>query len=336
MLLVLYHSLIHIRIAFGDSYTYVQGTKGYPGFSFIGSYLPSQFAITAHELWHDQIVQNFSGTAEGGPNWVEFLTGCGLQPGLTSPKSCEIQLWDFAFAGADVSEKFTPLHHNWTIPLVNQTQRFLSWVQPEFQKKNAISQKDTLLALWIGINDIGDVSRLSNVSFPSLYESIVSTIFNESVQPLFDGGYRDLLLINLPPLDRTPGNVGSSNPLPNKTMIGWWNDALSHYSRDFVSRHQDMNIMNYDANSFLNFVLENPEAYDIRNTTGYCPGYTDPDVMVDPGKYGCLPIDQYFWFNTGHLTSHIHHILSQDIGKFLRQQRSNKGTSGKLYKFPGL
>jgi hypothetical protein len=94
-----------MRIAFGDSYTYVQGTLGYPGFSFIGSYLPDQFAITPKELLSDQIIQNFTGTAEGGPNWIEFLTGCGLRPNLTSPETCKVQLWDFAFAGSDVSEQ---------------------------------------------------------------------------------------------------------------------------------------------------------------------------------------------------------------------------------------
>jgi hypothetical protein len=93
------------RIAFGDSYTYVQGTNGYTDYSFIGDYLPGQFAVTPSELWSDKIIQNFNGTAEGGPNWIEYLTRCGLNPGLTSPATCERQLWDFAFAGADVSEQ---------------------------------------------------------------------------------------------------------------------------------------------------------------------------------------------------------------------------------------
>lgn len=56
----------------------------------------------------DDFVANISGqtaTAEGGPNWVEYLTGCGLKPGLTSPLSCKTQLWDFAFGGADISTK---------------------------------------------------------------------------------------------------------------------------------------------------------------------------------------------------------------------------------------
>lgn len=91
------------RLAFGDSYTYVQGTLGYPSFSFLGSYLADDFDYTAEQVLADQIVQNFTATAEGGPNWVEFLTGCGVDEGLTSPSSCGVQLWDFAYAGADVS-----------------------------------------------------------------------------------------------------------------------------------------------------------------------------------------------------------------------------------------
>lgn len=92
-----------LRIAFGDSYTYVQGVYGRQNYSFIGDYLPGNFAYDSETLLANQIVQNFTGTAEGGPNWVQHLTGCGLEPGLTSPLSCDLQLWDFAFAGADVS-----------------------------------------------------------------------------------------------------------------------------------------------------------------------------------------------------------------------------------------
>lgn len=91
-------------IAFGDSYTYVQGTAGYPGYSFLGDFLPGDFAYTPSQLLTDQIIQNFTGTAEGGPNWVEYLTGCAVDNGVWSPLNCTgVQLWDFAFAGSDVS-----------------------------------------------------------------------------------------------------------------------------------------------------------------------------------------------------------------------------------------
>jgi hypothetical protein len=89
-------------IAFGDSYTYVQGLLGRQNYSFIGDNFNVSF--TPEQLLLNRIVQNQTSTAEGGPNWVEFLTGCGFKDGLTDPRLCDVRLWDFAFAGADISE----------------------------------------------------------------------------------------------------------------------------------------------------------------------------------------------------------------------------------------
>ncbi|CAD0109917.1 unnamed protein product, partial [Aureobasidium uvarum] len=85
-------------LAFGDSYTYVQGTAGHVNSTFTGDYF--DFSFTENELLNNKIVQN-----QGGPNWAEYLTGCGVKPDLTSPLSCKTQLWDFAFGGADISIK---------------------------------------------------------------------------------------------------------------------------------------------------------------------------------------------------------------------------------------
>jgi phospholipase/lecithinase/hemolysin len=194
----------------------------------------------------------------------------------------------------------TPLHHNFTIPLVNQTKQFLTYAQPVLSKQKSFNLNQALVAIWIGINDIGDSSKY-NVSFPNFYEKLWNTVFTESVQPLYHAGYHDFLFVNLPPLDRTPGNVNSVSPLPNKTMIGWFNDELERHSTAFGAAHAEVKSMVFDATTLLNYVLDNPSKYGIRNTTSYCPGYTDPDVVVDPGKYGCIPIEEYFWFNTGHM-----------------------------------
>jgi len=48
--------LIHTRLAFGDSYTYVQGTAGRQNSTFIGDYF--NFSFTEEKLLNDKIVQN--------------------------------------------------------------------------------------------------------------------------------------------------------------------------------------------------------------------------------------------------------------------------------------
>jgi hypothetical protein len=59
-LLVILLSYIHIintaRLAFGDSYTYVQGTAGRQNYSFIGDV--QNFAFTPETLLSNKIVQN--------------------------------------------------------------------------------------------------------------------------------------------------------------------------------------------------------------------------------------------------------------------------------------
>lgn len=126
-------------------------------------------------------------------------------------------------------------------------------------------------------------------------------MFAESVEPLYEAGYQNFLFVNLPPLDKTPLNVVKAEPLPNKTMIGWWDDTLKQKSEAFGAQHKDTNVFLYDANSFLNYILDNPLDYGIKNSTGYCPAYLDADEVTDPKKYGCIPIHEYFWFNTGHM-----------------------------------
>lgn len=275
-------------ITFGDSYTYVQGTHGLQNFSFIHDSLHLPF--TPEELLSNQIVQNQTSTAEGGPNWVEYLTGCGLEPGLTSPRDCDIQLWDFAFGGADVSTKFTPLHHNFTTSLVNQTVQFEKYGDPVLS--GFIDKAKTLVGVWIGINDINDSAEY-DVDFPSFYDKLVATVFKR-VRHIYKLGYSNFLVINLPPLDRTPGNVvRSGGPLPNKTMIDWYDGALQDHSATFQKKYKGSKVMYFDANTFLNGVLDRPSEYGIKNSTGYCAAYDQTFINTDPGMYGCLPLDEY-------------------------------------------
>jgi hypothetical protein len=49
-------SLTDLSVAFGDSYTYVQGTAGLQNFSFIGDL--QNFSYTPQQLLSNEIVQN--------------------------------------------------------------------------------------------------------------------------------------------------------------------------------------------------------------------------------------------------------------------------------------
>ncbi|KAJ5087520.1 hypothetical protein N7456_011136 [Penicillium angulare] len=299
-------------LAFGDSYTYVQGTHGHQNFSFIGDQF--NYAYDEKTLLSNKIVQNQTGTAEGGPNWVEYLTGCGEQPGLTSPRTCKKQLWDFAFAGADISTEYTPLHHNFTVSLVNQVKQYAEYGHSTLTR--LLPTSETLVAIWIGINDVGDSAKYA-VNFPDFYANLTGTLF-DSVETLYDLGYRSYLVMNLPPMDRDPSNVGSSLPTPNATQVSWWNEALTGRAEKFGKEKKDVEIRVFDAHERLAWILDHPAEFGIVNTTGYCAGYDQPDIEWNYRAYGCpTPLDEYFWYNTGHMTSHTHRILAGELEAWL-------------------
>jgi phospholipase/lecithinase/hemolysin len=302
-------------IAFGDSYTFVQGTLGRRNYSFIGDNFDTSF--TPEKLLSNRIVQNLTGTAEGGPNWVEFLTNCGVENGLHDPKKCDKQLWDFAFAGADVVDdnNFTPSHHNYTVSFQRQIEQFVSYGNSALESIH-LRKKDALVAVWIGINDINDLSSIRgrNATFAPLYEQDQDYVF-EAVEKVYDLGYKNFLFMNLPPLDRGPGI-----PHVNASMVTAYNNIHAAHADAFQAKYRDATVLQFDVNSVLNNLLDNYRESGFKNITDFCPGYNQPDILTHPEKYGCTALDTYFWYNSGHLTSHTHQVFAKALSKWLSKQ----------------
>ncbi|KAL4935394.1 hypothetical protein BDV06DRAFT_234358 [Aspergillus oleicola] len=326
-------------LAFGDSYTYIQGMSGHPNYSFIGD--EQSYAYDARTLLSDQIVQNQTGTSAGGPNWIEYLTGCGVEPGFTYPVECERQLWDFAFAGAGVSAEFIPLHHDYTISLVRQIEQFVTYghpvltsspnptKSPKHKGEPILSPSSTLTTIWIGINDINDSAgyNLTIPQFALFYDTLIARVF-ESIGELSNLGYRDIVLLNLPPLDRTPANQlrtrEGEEGVPSSRQVQLWNDLLKKQSQSFQDGNPGSSVLVFDANSLLNAVLDEPGRYGISNTTDFCPGVTQPDIGTAYEKYGCpTPLSTYFWFDSGHVTGTVHRVLANALDTVLKRQRGD-------------
>lgn len=299
-------------IAFGDSYTYVQGLLGHPNYTFIGDAFAPSF--TPQQLFSNRIVQNQTSTASGGPVWTEWITHCGTSPGLTDPRTCKKQLWDFAYAGSNTDNVLTPPHWNHTVSLAQQISQFENYGDPALQL--VLQRRHALAALWIGINDINDLAKLrpKNTSFTPLYDQIISTK-STLWQRLYTLGYKSLLLLNLPPLDRSP------SPAVNATQVATYNALLATHAAAFQAAHPDATMLQFDVNGVLNRLFDDAGRYGFTNTTAFCPGYNQPDVETDPGKYGCGEgLGTYLWYNSGHLTSRVHEVFSAELVRWLEEQ----------------
>lgn len=297
-------------IAFGDSYTYVQGLQGRRNYTYINDNFDLSF--TPAELFSNRIVQNAThNTASGGPNWVEHLTGCGVATGLTDPRTCKKQLWDFAYAGSNTGEELTPLHWNHTVSLEKQIEQFVLYGNPALE--GVVRKKDALVAVWIGINDINDLAKLRgrNESFTPLYEQVQRQQFR-LMERVYGLGYKNFLFMNLPPLDRGPA------PSVNVSLVETFNSVLKEHADQFQAEHRDAKVLQFDVNTVLNGVLDEYEKFGFKNVTAFCPGYNQPDIRTNPEKYGCGEgLSTYFWYDSGHLTSKTHAVFTKALKKWL-------------------
>jgi len=273
--------------AFGDSYTFVQGTAGFANFSFIGDAL--HFSFTPQQLLANQIIPK--NTSSEGSNWVEFLTGCFGG----SPLSCEKQLWNFAFAGSDIDAALLPLHHDYTIPLVDQVRQWVTYASKVLPHPSA----ETLTLWWIGINDTGDtVSNSSITDFAAFWETEMKSYF-KAVQSADDNGLHTHLFLNVPPEERAPGTLGSATKAAAmKAHIDLFNAALANHTAAFAASNPGSTVMTFDAHGLFNTLLDNPKTFGFTNTTGFCT---------------CTDQPGFFWYNTGHPTELVHRLLAQAI-----------------------
>ncbi|KAF9476547.1 hypothetical protein BDN70DRAFT_812120 [Pholiota conissans] len=273
--------------AFGDSYSFVQGTRGDANFSFIGDAL--NFAFTPEQLLTNEIVPR--STSSEGSNWLEFLTGCLSG----SPLKCKKQLWDFSFAGADIDGNLLPLHHNFTVPLVDQVQQWISFAADVIPHPAG----KTLTTWWIGINDTGDTVTNTTITDVNAFWNVEMASYFDAVQAATDRGLRTHLFINVPPEERSPGSLGSPTKAALlKTHIDEFNAVLAAHISGFEAANPGATVMTFDAHSWFNMVLDNPQHFGFTNTTGFCT---------------CPAPEGFFWFNTGHPTERVHELLAQAI-----------------------
>ncbi|KAF8194141.1 hypothetical protein BJ912DRAFT_959517 [Pholiota molesta] len=280
--------------AFGDSYSFVQGTDGNANFSFIGDAF--NFSFTPEKLLTDEIIPR--NTSSEGSNWLEFLTGCFQG----KPSKCKKQLWDFAFAGADIDGDLLPLHHNFTVPLVDQVKQWIEFAADIIP--HPVGQ--TLTTWWIGINDTGDtITNATITDFNAFWNAEMASYFN-AVQAATDRGLRTHLFINVPPEERAPGTINSPTKAALlKAHIDGFNTVLADHIAAFEAANPDTTVMTFDAHAWFNQVLDNPQPYGFTNTTGFCT---------------CSAPTGFFWFNTGHPTERVHALLAQAIEAHLRAQ----------------
>lgn len=227
----------------------------------------------------------YQGRFSNGPVWVEYLAN-----------DWGVQLSNFAYGGATTG-KVNTLNKEYPQlpPLPGLTQQIQSFVGANQQVDN-----QALYVMWAGANDY---LRNNNVTDPT--EPITNLL--SAITSLASVGAKNFLIANLPNLGSVPGTQGNPNSANLNLLTGFHNSGLNQSLNLLKQQQPNLNIQLFDANFFVNQVINNKEKFGFTNVTDACLNIVEKTICSNPNEY-------LFWDNI-HPTSYAHSLIAQHIGK---------------------
>lgn len=125
-------------------------------------------------------------TAAGGLNWVGILA--------SQLNASTLLTYNFAYGGATTDSNLVKPYDPSVKSLVDQVAQFSSSIasHPSYAPWTA---SNTLVGVWIGVNDVGNTYYLSNVT--DVITAVVNRYFEE-LQIIYNAGARNFVLLGVP------------------------------------------------------------------------------------------------------------------------------------------
>jgi thermolabile hemolysin len=174
----------------------------------------------------------------------------------------------------------------------------------------------TLYVIWAGANDYLDNSSLSS--------DLVVASFMNAVNDLVFVGVKNLLIINLPPLQSYPTFNGSNKTSTLITRILYHNNYLLSNISQTETIYNKKFIKIFDLYSLITNILSNNSTEKL-NTMDACWNIVNYSI-----KFQCLDPDDYVFIDDYHFTTSIHQTISDNIRQFLLSSSSYDFSVSKL------
>jgi len=276
-------------------------------FTFGDSYTTDGFNITAGV---NSPVPGF--TSSNGPNWVEFLGGTYNITNTT--------VFNLASGGATIDAALVPPFEPFPLVLsvVNQVSQFQEFLAPR-PAGAEWNSSNSLFAIWIGINDVGNSFPWTNITEPVFYAELMARLTSQ-VEILYDSGARSFVFLTVPPTDRAPLQLEQGPEVVSKFKLALadYNDQLNTTVHNFSLHHSDVELaMLFDTRPVFNTLLDNSETFGYVNVTGFCEAYENGTPGTTTQVEGCAPVSDYFWLNTLHPLFTVHNILAHSLSTAL-------------------
>ncbi|KAF3013731.1 hypothetical protein E8E14_006402 [Neopestalotiopsis sp. 37M] len=260
-------------ITFGDSYSQT-------GFDINGTH-PS----AANPLGNPALPGY---TASGGLDWVGFE--------VTKYNASLLLSYNLAYGGATTDASLVAPYADTVLSFVDQVGEFSASLaaKPDWAPWSA---DDTLVGVWMGVNDVGNTFWLSNMT--DVLDA-VTTRYIEQLQVTYDAGARNFVVLTVPPIDQTPLMLenDASSEASLVSAISTYNDFVSSKLDTFKSANSDVTTWIVDTSAPFYEAINNPTAYGAPNATCFNADGTS-----------CL------WFNNYHPGIAIQGLVAEAVAQ---------------------
>ncbi|KAH7319004.1 cellulose-binding GDSL lipase/acylhydrolase [Rhexocercosporidium sp. MPI-PUGE-AT-0058] len=245
-------------------------------FSFGDSYTSTNFDINGPQPCPENPLGNTDlgnhQTSAQGPVWIEFLT--------TKYNTDPVLTYNFAVGGASIPDNYTYQVEN--------------LYQPKYTRERFWHGSQTLFTSWIGINDVSDAWIHKDMSM--LLRRLDQ--YTDLLEQLWDTGARNFLIVNNPPLDRSPFIQGGDEKsiAHYAACIKVFNDNLPKHVVAFQDKHPDGTVLLYDVHKFFSKVLDDPKAYGFKDN-------------ISEDEDGCM------WSGSFHIRTGLDDVIAMDMAK---------------------
>ncbi|GJE87031.1 carbohydrate esterase family 16 protein [Phanerochaete sordida] len=271
-------------------------------FTFGDSYTTDGFNISAGV---NSPVPGF--TSSNGPNWVEFLGG--------TYNVTDTKVFNLASGGATIDAALVAPYLPTVLSIVDQVSQFETYLADKPEGAQWRSD-NSLFAVWIGINDVGNSYAWANVTSQSEFHHVLMSRLFSQVEKLYDSGARSFLFLTVPPTNRAPLLLeqGATAVRAISAALDDYNAQLAANVQAFKGKHRDLDqVTVFDTRPVFNLLLDNANTLGFVNATGFCDAYQNgtPDMTTQIAP--CAPVSSYFWLNTLHPLFTVHNILAHAI-----------------------
>lgn len=243
----------------------------------------------------------YQGRVSNGPTYAEYLAPGLLNAVTTSANAARL---NFAFAGATAAAGSA-------VPSLAQQVAM-------YQARGITAKADGLYVLLAGANDLlNTVSNPATQNGPALTNSGVggSTAVTSAVQSLAGLGAKNILVLNLPDISKTPRfTTGSGAPAASLVQAGSYafnNDIKGRLAA--LNLGSDVKVTLFDLTSTLQTILANPQRFGFSITN---QDYVD--ILAAGGNPG--DAGQYVFWDGIHPTTKTHAVLAQVLTEVLNPE----------------